>query len=280
MIKIIFCSRKHFFWFQPPGLILTRMLFTKQILDHYVNGHEKYLRNVSVDCIVFGFHDKELKVLIHYARHAKSWALPGGFIRKDEHMDDAARRILREITSLDNVYLQQFTVFSRPDRSTKELNQEFLRKLEIDLQESWMFERFLTVGYTALVNYTRVEIQPSLFSTSCEWCNVHAVPELMLDHGEILQAALRHLQTNLNYHPIGYNLLPPKFTMPELQRLYEAILNRPLDRRNFQRKILSTGVLKKLDERKRGVAHKAPHYYSFNLKKYRQALQTGMGFQL
>ncbi len=256
------------------------MPFTQQILDHFINGHEQYLRNVSVDCIVFGFHDNELKVLIHYARHAKSWALPGGFIRKDEHLDDAARRILREITSLDEVYLEQFRVFSRPDRSTREINQQFLKNLGIDLKDSWMYERFLTVGYTALVNYTKVEIRPSLFSDDCEWARVEALPELMLDHGEILQAALQQLQTNLNYHPIGYNLLPAKFTMPELQRLYEAILNRPLDRRNFQRKILSTGVLRKLDERKRGVAHKAPNFYSFNLKKYRQALKTGMGFQL
>ena len=256
------------------------MPFSQEILDHYQNGHERFLRNISVDCIVFGFHENELKVMLHYARHAKSWALPGGFIGREEEIDDAARRILQEITGLENVYLQQFTVFSRLNRSTKELNQQFLANLGIQLQESWMYERFLTIGYTALVNYTKVDIRPSLFSTDASWWNVTSVPELMLDHGEILQAALRHLQTNLNYHPIGYNLLPAKFTMPELQRLYEAILNRPLDRRNFQRKILSTGVLRKLEERKRGVAHKAPNFYSFNLKKYRQSLKTGMGFQL
>ena len=221
----------------------------------------------------------ELKVLLQ-ARYAGMWALPGGFILKDEHMDVAANRILKNRTGLDDIYLQQFHVFSEPKRSTKEINKQFLKNVGVEMKESWMFERFITVGYTALVDFSKVQPVPDTFSAACEWHNIHALPEMILDHRGILNTALQQLQTNLNYHPVGYNLLPEKFTMPELQKLYETILDRKLDRRNFQRKIAGTKVLKKLDEIKKGVAHKAPNYYKFDLKNYKKALKGGMGFQL
>ena len=148
------------------------------------------------------------------------------------------------------------------------------------MKESWMFERFITVGYTALVDFSKAKLIPDNFSAACEWHHVNSLPEMILDHKNIIGAALQQLQTNLNYHPIGYNLLPEKFTMPELQKLYETILNRQLDRRNFQRKIIATKILKKLDETKKGVAHKAPNYYKFDVKNYKKALKGGMGFQL
>ena len=214
------------------------------------------------------------------AKYAGLWALPGGFILKEEHMDLAAKRILKNRTGLDDIYMQQFHVFSQPNRSNKEINQQFLKNVGIEMKESWMFERFLTVGYTALVDFTKVESKPDVFSAACEWFNIHSLPQMILDHQDILATALKQLQQNLNYHPIGYNLLPEKFTMPELQKLYETILNRKLDRRNFQRKITGTGILKKLSEIKAGVAHKAPNYYRFDLKQYKKALKGGMGFEL
>ena len=256
------------------------MSFEKEIKIHYSRGHEIYLRNISVDCIIFGFHENELKVLLLQAKYAGLWALPGGFILKEEHMDESAKRILKNRTGLDDIYMQQFHVFSKPNRSAKETNQQFLKNVGIEMRESWMFERFLTVGYTALVDFTKVASAPDVFSAACEWFNIHSLPEMILDHREILNKALQHLQSNLNYHPIGCNLLPEKFTMPELQKLYETILNRKLDRRNFQRKIISTGILKKLDEIKKGVAHKAPGFYRFDLRKYHKALKGGMGFEL
>lgn len=256
------------------------MSFEKEIKDHFGKGHEIYLRNISVDCVIFGFHENELKVLLLQAKYAGIWALPGGFILKEEHMDEAAKRILKNRTGLDDIYMQQFHVFSKPDRSTKEINQQFLKNVGVEMKESWMFERFLTVGYSALVDFTKVESMPDVFSTACEWFNIQSLPEMILDHREILHTALQQLQTNLNYHPIGYNLLQEKFTMPELQKLYETILNRTLDRRNFQRKIMATKILKKLNEIKKGVAHKAPNYYKFELKQYKKALKVGMGFEL
>ncbi len=256
------------------------MSFEKEITHHFSKGHEVYLRNISVDCVIFGFHENELRVLLLQAKYAGIWALPGGFILKQEHMDEAAKRILKNRTGLDDIYMQQFHVFSKPERSTKESNQQFLKNVGIEMKESWMFERFLSVGYTALVDFTEVAPAADVFSAACEWFNIHTLPEMILDHWEILDTALQQLQSNLNYHPIGYNLLPEKFTMPELQKLYETILNRVLDRRNFQRKIVATNILKKLDETKKGVAHKAPNYYKFDLKQYKKALKTGMGFEL
>ncbi len=256
------------------------MTFEEQIREHYLNGHEQYLRNISVDCIIFGFHEDELKVLLLEAKYARQWALPGGFIMKGEHMDEAAKRILKHRTGLDDIFMQQFHVFSQPDRSDKKVNSQFLKNVGIEMADSWMFERFISVGYTALVNFTRVKPVPDSFSSACDWFNIHSIPEMILDHELILKKALENLQLQLNYHPVGYNLLPAKFTMPDLQKLYETILDRKLDRRNFQRKIVGTGILQRLNETKKGVAHKAPYLYKFDLRKYQQALKSGMGFEL
>jgi len=256
------------------------MSFEKEIRELYTRGHEQYLRHISVDCVIFGFHENELKVLLLQAKYAGIWALPGGFILQQEHMDDAAQRILKNRTGLDDIYMQQFYVFSQPDRSTKKINKQFMKNVGIEIEESWMFERFITVGYTALVDFTKVEPVPDTISNSCEWHNVNALPEMILDHRAILEKALNGLRMQLNYHPVGYNLLPEKFTMPELQKLYETILDRTLDRRNFQRKIVGTGILKRLNETKKGVAHKAPYYYKFDVRKYQKALKSGMGFEL
>jgi 8-oxo-dGTP diphosphatase len=256
------------------------MTFEEEIRDHYLHGHESYLRHISVDCVIFGFHDNQLKVLLLKARYAGKWALPGGFILKNEHMNQAAQRILKQRTGLDDIYLQQFRVFSDPGRSTKKINRQFLKNVQIDIGESWMFERFITIGYSALVDFTKASPVPDNISDACEWFGIPGVPEMILDHGHIFDEALKHLRMQLNYHPVGFNLLPKKFTMPELQKLYETILDKKLDRRNFQRKIVATGILKKLDETKKGVAHKAPFYYKFDLRKYEKTLKAGMGFEL
>ncbi len=252
----------------------------KKLSEHFLKGHEKYLRHISIDCVVFGFHENELKVLLLKAKYAGKWALPGGFILTEEHMDEAAGRILKERTGLDKIFLQQFYVFSDPDRSTKKINQGFLKNLGIKLDKSWMFDRFISVGYTALVDFTKVIPEPDIFSEKCEWFNIHEIPEMILDHENILVKAWGYLRLQLNFQPVGYNLLTTKFTMPELQKLYETILERNLDRRNFQRKIIDTGILKRLEETKKGGSHKAPYYYKFDLRNYKKALRAGMGFEL
>ena len=253
------------------------MEFDKEFKNHYLKGHEKYLRHVSVDNVIFGFHQNDLKVLLLKSKYADLWSLSGGFVLKDETIDHAAHRVLKERTGLEKIFLKQFHVFSDPGRSTKKINQQFLKNIGVHLDQSWMFERFISIGYYALVNFTKVKPTPDIVSESCEWFSIDNIPGMILDHQKILDEALKALRLQLYFSPVGYNLLAQKFTMPELQRLYETILNKKLDRRNFQRKILSTGILKRLDETKQGVAHKAPFYYKFDLRNYKKALKGGMG---
>ncbi len=256
------------------------MGFEKEIKNLFEKGHEIYLTNISVDCVIFGFSNNELKVLLLKTKYAREFALPGGFILKDEHIDNTAARVLKERTGLHDIFMRQFNVFSEPGRSTKKINKQFLKNAGVTMNDSWMFERFITIGFTALVNFTKVHPVADTFSETCEWYNVQDIPTLILDHNDILQKALEDLRAQLNYHPVGYNLLPDKFTMPDLQKLYETILGRKLDRRNFQRKIIATGILKKLAETKKGVAHKAPFLYKFDLRNYEAALESGIGFNL
>ncbi len=255
------------------------MEFQRELKEHFSKGHEKYLRHLSIDCLIFGFHENELKILLLKAKYAGKWALPGGFVLKNEHLDESAKRILKERTGLEEIYLEQFYTFGDPLRSTKEINQQFLRNAGIKSENSWMFERFISIGYYALVDFTKVNPAPDAISDACEWFNIHHIPDMILDHRNILEKGLDHLQLQLNFQPIGYNLLPVKFTMPELQKLYETIMDKKLDRRNFQRKILSTGILKRLNETKKGVAHKAPYYYKFDMRRYHKALKAGMNFE-
>ncbi|HEU5054694.1 MAG TPA: NUDIX domain-containing protein [Hanamia sp.] len=252
------------------------MNFEKEIEQHYLKGHSKFLSHISVDCVIFGFHENDLKVLLLKTKYDGRWALPGGFILKKEHMDAAAQRILKERTGLGEIFLQQFHVFGDPERSTKKINTQFLKNIGLKAENSWMFERFITIGYYALVDFTKVNPSTDNISEACEWFSINQIPEMILDHRDIIREALENLRMQLNFHPVGYNLLRPKFTMPELQKLYETILGKQLDRRNFQRKMLSTGILKRLDETKKGVAHKAPFYYKFDLRQYKKALQSGM----
>lgn len=249
----------------------------KNIKDFIVEGLEVYLPSLSLDCVIFGFHETQLKVLLLKMKNAKQWCLPGGFVFKDEDVDEAAQRVLKERTGLSKIFLRQFNVFGKPKRSDSNFHREILRKDGIELDDDhWLFRRFVTIGYYALVEYSHVNPEPDNFSDHCTWRDVNDLPDLMMDHRQIATEALGTLQTHLNYHPIGYNLLPAKFTMPQLQKLYETILNKKLDRRNFQRKILSYGILKRLKEVKKGGAHKAPYLYSFDLRKYHKALKEGL----
>ena len=274
------CFYNKIYFISGSCLLILRMTYVEQIREHFLNGHEHFLRNVSVDCIIFGFHEDELKVLLLKVKYDSRWALPGGFIMKEEHMDEAAKRILKSRTGLDDIFMQQFHVFSQPERTSKSFPMQFLKNSGIELENSWMFDRFVSVGYMALVDFTRAQPVADGFSESCNWFNIHSIPEMILDHELILKKALENLQLQLNYHPVGYNLLPAKFTMPELQKLYETILDRKLDRRNFQRKIVGTGILKKISETKNGASRKTPYLYKFDLRKYQQALKSGMGFEL
>lgn len=231
-----------------------------------------------MDCVIFGFHENELKVLLLKMKNMEKWALPGGFVKKDKDVDQEASSILKSRTGLENIFLHQFYLFGDVKRNTTNHGQMLVDKEVIDPQfKAWFEQRFITVGYYALVEYAHVKApKPDNISQKCEWMSLNDLPELMLDHADILQKAHQTLKRELNYQPIGLNLLPDKFTMPELQSLYETVLEKKLDRRNFRRKMLGYDILVQTDERRMGGAHKAPILYKFDLNKYHQAIEKGL----
>ncbi len=244
--------------------------------EFYEKGDQYFLPHLSIDSVVFGFHEGQLRVLVLEWKDSGEWCLPGGFVLKDEHIDEAAIRIVQHRTGLKNIFLNQFYTFGDPSRQRKKnKTNKFPQGAKLG---SWIMQRFVTVGYWALVEYSKAKPIPDQFSSRCNWVEVNKVPPLILDHNAILDKALQSLRLSLNDYPVGMDLLAAKFTMPELQRLYETILNKKLDRRNFQKSILSLGILKKLNEKKMGGAHKAPFFYRFDTKKYRKALKQGWKF--
>jgi 8-oxo-dGTP diphosphatase len=243
----------------------------------FENGHKYFLPHISIDNVIFGFHENELKVLLLQWKEKKRWCLPGGFIYKDEDVEEAAIRVLKSRTGLDNIYLQQFYTFGDPLR---ERGKHSATRPKAAKPTSWFMDRFVTIGYWAIVEFSKVVPKPDEFSDACSWCDIDKVPDLILDHNKILNKALQSLRLNLNDYPVGKDLLPPKFTMPELLRLYETILGKPLDRRNFQKKILALDILERLEERKLGGAHKAPFLYRFDQRKYERAMKQGLKFGL
>ncbi|UKT63984.1 NUDIX hydrolase [Pedobacter mucosus] len=222
------------------------------------------LPHVSVDCVVFGFSNSSLNVLILKIKNEKNWILPGGYVFKDESLDDAAKRVLFERSGAERIFLNVFGVFGDINRS-----ENYFAAYKDDL---WHKQRFITVGYYALVDQTNVTPIPDSFSESCEWVSINQLPTMVMDHELILKKALKTLREQLSYKPIGYNLMPKTFTMPELQSLYETILGQKLNRGNFYRKIMRYDILIKLDEPRKGGAHKAPHLYRFDEEKYKKAL--------
>ena len=243
----------------------------KKLKSFLLNGHKEFLPHISVDCVIFGFHGNQLKVLLLKWKDRGSWCVPGGFVMRDESLDDSAKRTLQERTGLKDIFLRQFQAFGHP---TREKGKKPFKI--VGTSKSWLMERFITVGYWALVEFSKVTPQPDWLSEDCQWHDIHKVPKLIYDHNQIVEAALEALRLSLNDHPVGYNLLPEKFTMPELQKLYETILDTPLDRRNFQKKMLSLDILERLNERKTGGAHKAPFLYRFDKRKYEKAMKRGL----
>ncbi|RYY57417.1 MAG: NUDIX hydrolase [Chitinophagaceae bacterium] len=246
-------------------------------MSYLVDGERLFMPSLSVDCVIFGFHEGQLRALLLRANGMKYWSLPGGFVAKKESVDEAAARILRQRTGLDQIFLHQFRLFGDPDRSDPAIHRGRAKKNRMTLKpDHWLLQRFVTVGYYALVEYSFVHAIPDDLSDACEWHDVNDLPTLMMDHEHILRSALEVLRQHLNYMPVGSNLLPERFTMPELQKLYESILGKQLDRRNFQRRMISFGILRRLKEKRKGLPYRAPYEYMFDKKKYDRALVDGL----
>ncbi|MEL6140846.1 MAG: NUDIX domain-containing protein [Bacteroidota bacterium] len=253
-----------------------------EIAEKINNMVDMLLLGQSVDCVILGYQKKQLYVLLARWKGTSIWCLPGGFILKSEDIEDAARRVLRERIGLqDNIFLRQFYTFG-PGQRRRDLHpisyMGNLQELISQDARDFLAARFITTGYYALIDINHSKPQADLFSDECTWCSLNDLPNLMLDHEEILNRALRQIRIELNYLPFGEALLPEKFTLGELRGLYESILGRPLDRGNFQRKMLRLGHLVRHDKKQSGAAHRAPYLYSFDKQSYEQLRDKGIGY--
>lgn len=243
---------------------------------------EKLQPGISVDCVVFGFHEGTMKILLNKFNTHKKWMLPGGFVAVDEDVNAAATRILTDRTGLTNVYLTQFYLFGDVNRTSIEDNIEIMKNRGYSDEEiagHWSVRRFVSVGYFAFVDYSQVIITPTAYiDDAAKWFDMDEIPELYSDHNQIIEKALSTIRTNLANIPIGMELLPEKFTMTELRLIYECILGKKLDRRNFQRQISNAGIVEKLDEVSKRFGIKTSTLFSFNRQKYEDALKKGLIF--
>ena len=235
--------------------------------------------HISVDCVVFGFSTSQLKVLLiereyrdESGKPAKDHKLPGDFIATNEDLDLAAARTLEELTGLRSIFLEQFAFIGRPDRISKKSDVEWLNSTT-----GMEIHRVVTAAYFSLINITESN---SVFAikNDASWIDIKEVPALAFDHREIIDLGLAHLQKSLRYEPIGFELLPDKFTIRELQSLYEVILDCQLDNRNFRKKILKSNYLVQLNEKQIGVAHKPAYYYRFDKTIYEKNKKESLGF--
>lgn len=218
---------------------------------------------LTVDCVVFGFDEDDLKVLLiqrGITPFKGSWALPGGFVRVEETLDDAARRELVEETGLKDVFLEQFGAFSTLDRDPR--------------------ERVISVAYYALTKPEAHETRATTDADDAQWFPADRPPALAFDHAEILSAALERLRTKLRVEPLGFELLPPKFTLSQLQNLYEAVLGTALDKRNFRKKVLSFDLLLPLKETHRTGAHRPAQLFRFDPVRYQRLKKKGFHFEI
>ena len=216
----------------------------------------------STDCVIFGFEAGELKILLIERNEEpfKDWfALPGYIVEQEESIDDAAERILYELTGLHDLHMEQFHTFGEVNRHPQ--------------------GRVITVAYYALIRINgQKDLRPvTQFAKKAIWRPVNELPKLAFDHSVIFNTAFNKIRRRLSYQPIAFELLPEKFTLTQLQLLYEAILNKKLDKRNFRKKMLSYGFLKELDEKQKGVSYRAAKFYKFDRRKYAKIFQNELG---
>jgi len=230
------------------------------------------IEEVSVDCVMIGFHGDELKILL-LQWNETDWSLPRGKIYRSEQIAEAASRVLKETTGIQDVFLQQFHAFG-PANRYQPYRADKKKRLKNNKAKNDFHESIISIGFYALVDFEKVK--PNL-TGSFQWCKITAIPNLLFDHDDVIELALIALRKDLRYLPIA-KLLPQKFTLREMQKLYETILNRTFDRRNFHKLLMAYDFLIKLPEKKIGTANKSPHLYQIDLEKYETALQDGISY--
>nr|WP_293834479.1 NUDIX domain-containing protein [uncultured Arsenicibacter sp.] len=207
---------------------------------------------VALDCIIFGFDGEEIKVLLikrNFAPEAGKWSLVGGFLNEEEDLEVAASRLLFDLTGLHDIYVEQVEAFGRVNRDP--------------------VERTVSIVFFALINIADHDPE-AVKAHNAHWISLKQKPSLIFDHDDMVRKALEQLRYKATLHPLGFELLPEKFTLPQLQKLYEAIYDAPLDRRNFSRKLLSTGLLIDTGEKNTNSATKKATLYRLNKEKYQE----------
>jgi len=251
----------------------------KTIPDELFTNSDQYLRNVSVDNVIFGYHEKELKVLLQRPFPIDKWTVTGGYIKRTESIEEAAKRIAHDRTGLRDLYLQQFHAFGNPRRvADNGFTAQYLSQITgFDVPvDAWIFDYFVSVGFYTLTEFSKVDVRKSEAEAECKWWPVGDLPSMLFDHATIVNEALNALRLHIAHYPIGYELLEEKFTLPEIHNLYQTILGKVLDDRNFTKKLTATGIITKLKETKRIGAHRSPFLYKFDRKKYEEGLKTGV----
>lgn len=239
----------------------------KQSLQELIDTKD-FVEHISVDCAIFGFDEGIMKVLLLKYHDLDLWSLPGGFVFNDEDLDDAASRVLYERTLLKDVFLSQFHTFGKIDRTENNVHRILLKNKGIEVsKDHWIFQRFITVGYCSLIDFTLVDSFPGALNETIAWFEVNKLPKMAFDHEEIIQRGLEHIRKDIDTQIVASKLLPEKFTMKELQTVYETVLGEELRRNNFQRKILALNTLERLEKFYDGSANKAPYLYRFADKK-------------
>ena len=237
-------------------------------------NEDTHLAGISVDCVIFGFHDGVLKILLNKLANHDKWMLPGGFVRINESVDSAACRVLKFRTGLNEIYLKQFHLFGNEQRTNIEENKQMLVENNVSIEDGkWFLQRFASMGYYAFIDYSSAKVQSQVHEIT-EWFAIDDVPKLYSDHNTIVTKAITTIRNQAGRIPVGFALLPEKFTASELRTIYETILDQKLDRRNFQKKMLSTGLIYKLDEISKKWGVKGTTLFSFDKEKYMVAIEN------
>jgi hypothetical protein len=242
--------------------------------------YHKILPNISVDCVIFGFDFEKLNVLLverelvdeNGKSVIKDYTLTGYHIFEDENLDNAAGRILKDLTGLDNIYLEQFSTFGNTNRVLGEKDQLWLKHINMGFAE-----RIITVGYFSLIDNTKVSL--SLKDKKIQWFPIDVIPDLEMafDHKQIFYKALEALRTKVKSEPIGFELLPEKFTLTQLQKLLESVLEAPIEKRNFRKKISQLPYIVPLKEKQKDVAHKPAQLFLFSREVYEKTKKERFG---
>ena len=250
-----------------------------ELQEFLTTGYLHFLPHVSIDCAIFGYHEGELKLLLVKNKIITNWCLPGGFIKREEGLDEAAGRISKERTGIKNLFLKQFKTFGDPDRNGyRSFDKErFFKLTGVKITaDNWLLDRTTSIGFYAITDISNTSPEADILSSECAWFPIDRLPKLAFDHDEMVKEALHTMRIHLYHYPIGKNMLPEKFTLKEIHLFYETMLGKKLNPSNFPNKLITLGLLEKLNEKRSIGPHRAPTFYKFNSKVYGRALKEGL----